>query len=119
MQVARNLIFDPRLLPGGGATEMAVAAALNTAAATVEGVEQGPFRSVASAMEVIPRTLAQNCGADTVRAMTALRVCACAPFPCFFLFWPCRPGPPVATVDSLRCSSAVRFGHAWRGRVAG
>ena len=31
------------------------------------------YRAVASALEVIPRTLAQNCGGDTVRLITALR----------------------------------------------
>ena len=28
MQVARNIIFEPKLLPGGGATEMSLAVAL-------------------------------------------------------------------------------------------
>lgn len=31
------------------------------------------MRAVAYAMEVIPRTLANNCGADVVRTMTELR----------------------------------------------
>lgn len=29
LQVVRNVVFEPRLLPGGGATEMAVSAALS------------------------------------------------------------------------------------------
>mmetsp|Transcript_27584 Transcript_27584/g.88702 ORF Transcript_27584/g.88702 Transcript_27584/m.88702 type:complete len:529 (-) Transcript_27584:99-1685(-) len=73
MQVARNVVFNPKLLPGGGATEMAVSRALLEGAKEVEGVRQWPFRAVAHALEVIPRTLAQNCGADTVRLITALR----------------------------------------------
>jgi len=73
MQVARNMVFDPRMLPGGGATEMALSVALSEAASKVEGVQQWPFRAVAQAFEVIPRTLAQNCGADVVRLMTQLR----------------------------------------------
>jgi len=32
-----------------------------------------PLRAVAYAFEVIPRTLAQNCGADVVRVITELR----------------------------------------------
>jgi len=39
----------------------------------VEGVEQGPYRAVGTALEVIPRTLAQNCGANVIRTLTKLR----------------------------------------------
>ena len=73
MQVARNIVFDPRMLPGGGATEMALSVALAESAAEVDGVQQWPYRAVAQAFEVIPRTLAQNCGADVVRLITQLR----------------------------------------------
>lgn len=73
MQVARNVVFEPKLLPGGGAAEMAISVALEEQASTIEGVQQWPFRAVGKAFEVIPRTLAQNCGADTVRVMTQLR----------------------------------------------
>ena len=34
---------------------------------------QGPYRAVATALEVIPRTIAFNCGANTIRTLTALR----------------------------------------------
>ncbi|OXB75057.1 UNVERIFIED_CONTAM: hypothetical protein H355_015418 [Colinus virginianus] len=37
------------------------------------GVEQWPYRAVAQALEVIPRTLIQNCGASTIRVLTSLR----------------------------------------------
>jgi len=46
---------------------------LNEIAKTVEGQEQLPYRALAYALEIIPRTLAQNCGADIVRVMTELR----------------------------------------------
>jgi T-complex protein 1 subunit gamma len=39
----------------------------------VEGVEQGPYQAVGQALEVIPRTLAQNCGANVIRTLTKLR----------------------------------------------
>ena len=42
-------------------------------AQNIEGVQQWPFKALASALEVIPRTLAQNCGADVVRVLTELR----------------------------------------------
>merc|ERR1712054_757765 len=73
MQVARNVICNPELLPGGGATEMAVAQALREKAASVEGVAQIPYVAVADALEVIPQTLAENCGANVIRVVTALR----------------------------------------------
>ena len=73
MQVARNVVQDPRLLPGGGATEMAMSQALVKHSKTIDGVQAWPFRAVGIAMEVIPRTLAQNCGADIVRVLTELR----------------------------------------------
>eukprot|EP01112_Ceratiomyxa_fruticulosa_P008471 TRINITY_DN2195_c0_g2_i1.p1 TRINITY_DN2195_c0_g2~~TRINITY_DN2195_c0_g2_i1.p1 ORF type:complete len:554 (-),score=136.22 TRINITY_DN2195_c0_g2_i1:101-1762(-) len=73
MNVARNVLFDPRLVPGGGAIEMALSHALMEKAKTIEGVEQWPYKSVAQALEVIPRTLAQNCGANVVRVLTDLR----------------------------------------------
>lgn len=73
MQVVRNVVFDPRLLPGGGATEMAVSVGLRKAGLKSEGVQQGPFLAVGEAMEVIPRTLAQNCGVSVIRTVTQLR----------------------------------------------
>jgi len=39
----------------------------------VQGMEQGPYRAVGEALEVIPRTLAQNCGANVIRTLTKLR----------------------------------------------
>lgn len=73
MQVIRNVVLDPRLLPGGGATEMAIAHSLMQSALLSEGIQQWPVQAVARAMEVIPRTLAQNCGANVVRVLTELR----------------------------------------------
>jgi T-complex protein 1 subunit gamma len=67
LHVARNLMLEPRLVPGGGAVEMAVSQAL------IRKQIQGPYRAVAQALDIIPRTLAQNCGANTIRTLTALR----------------------------------------------
>jgi len=52
---------------------MAVSQALAEKGKSIEGVAQWPYRAVASALEIIPRTLAQNCGANTIRTLTALR----------------------------------------------
>ncbi|KPJ03127.1 PREDICTED: T-complex protein 1 subunit gamma [Papilio xuthus] len=68
LHVAKNLVLNPRLVAGGGAVEMAVSCALAANAA-----HNTPYRAVAHALEIIPRTLAQNCGANTIRTLTALR----------------------------------------------
>ena len=73
MSVARNVIFHPRLSPGGGATEMALSVKLGQLAKSIEGVQQWPYKAVADAMEIIPRTLAQNAGASPIRVLTRLR----------------------------------------------
>lgn len=67
LHVARNLVLEPRLVAGGGAVEMAVSQLLSRKQL------KGPYTAVASALEIIPRTLAQNCGANTIRTLTALR----------------------------------------------
>jgi T-complex protein 1 subunit gamma len=73
MGVARNVVFSPRLCPGGGATEMAVAVGLERLSKTVEGVAQWPYRAIARSLEVIPRTLIQNAGASPIKVLTELR----------------------------------------------
>ncbi|ORX91562.1 T-complex protein 1 subunit gamma [Basidiobolus meristosporus CBS 931.73] len=73
MCVARNVYFNPNLAPGGGATEMAISVKLAQKAKTLEGVEQWPYMAVSEAMEVIPRTLVQNCGGNAIKVLTQLR----------------------------------------------
>jgi len=73
MAVARNILHEPKLVPGGGAFEMEIAAQLKEKAKSIEGLVQLPYLAVAKALEVIPRTLAQNCGADVMRILTDLR----------------------------------------------
>ncbi|PIA16723.1 chaperonin-containing T-complex gamma subunit Cct3 [Coemansia reversa NRRL 1564] len=74
MCVARNVLFNPYLCPGGGATEMALAVQLGQRAKSdIDDVEQWPYGGVAEAMEVIPRTLIQNGGGNAIRALTELR----------------------------------------------
>ncbi|XP_055377479.1 T-complex protein 1 subunit gamma [Condylostylus longicornis] len=67
LHVARNLVLEPRLVPGGGAIEMAISQMLT------KRQVKGPYSAVAQALEIIPRTLAQNCGANTIRSLTMLR----------------------------------------------
>lgn len=52
---------------------MAISNAIAAQGPNVEGMMQWPFRAVGKAFEVIPRTLSENCGADTVKLLTKLR----------------------------------------------
>jgi len=52
---------------------MELACRLNVRVNQVEGIHQLPHKALGSALEVIPRTMAQNCGGDVVRLLTELR----------------------------------------------
>lgn len=52
MQVTRNVLLDPRLLPGGGATELAVSTAISRTVEEIEGVARWPYAAIAMALEV-------------------------------------------------------------------
>lgn len=73
MNVLRTIYLDPRAVPGGGATEMAIAHALITGSKTQEPEMAAAYRAAGTALEVIPRTLLENCGADIIRVLTQLR----------------------------------------------
>merc|ERR1712123_208477 len=73
MQIARNIMIESKVVPGGGACELAVANHLTNRAKLIQGEEQFPYKAIARALEVIPRTLSQNCGANTIRTLTELR----------------------------------------------
>ena len=70
LNVARNILLEGKLLPGGGATEMELSVRLQKQSQEVAGLEQWGMIAVSKALEVIPRTLAQNCGADTGNTST-------------------------------------------------
>ena len=71
--VARNIFACPKLVPGGGATEMEISHKLIENSKNIQGLAQKPYKAIAFALEIIPRTLAQNCGGDVVRLLTELR----------------------------------------------
>lgn len=73
MGVVKTIVLDPHVLPGGGASEMAIGRAITEASKTITGVDKMPFLAVGKAMEVIPRTLIENCGGSVIRLLTALR----------------------------------------------
>merc|ERR1719353_2736123 len=51
--MAKNLLVEPKQLPGGGACEMEVAARMAERAKGIDGITQHVVRAVASALEVI------------------------------------------------------------------
>lgn len=72
--VCRNIFVKPHVVPGGGATELFLSAHLKSVAAEKAGGQlQTPFINIADALEVIPRTLAQNTGANVIRLLTELK----------------------------------------------
>merc|ERR1712051_931088 len=73
LHVARNIFLKPKLVPGGGAVEMEVSHLLIEKGKSLSGVLQWPYRALANALEVIPRTLANNCGANPIRTLTQLK----------------------------------------------
>merc|ERR1719384_2668978 len=73
LHVARNIRLRPRLVYGGGAVEMEVSHLLIEKGKSMSGVLQWPYRAAAAALEVIPRTLANNCGANPIRTLTQLK----------------------------------------------
>jgi T-complex protein 1 subunit gamma len=81
MNVARSIALDNRLVAGGGAVEMAVSHALKERASAMKGVEVLPYTSVATALEIIPRTLIGNCGArpGCARMLTQVPCRTCVP----------------------------------------
>jgi len=60
VNVIKSLIKDPRLVSGAGATEMELAKKVDAYGSTLKGLSQHGVKKFASALEVIPRTLAEN-----------------------------------------------------------
>lgn len=73
MCVTRNILKSPKILPGGGATEMAISCFLNANSDNVDGSMRYPYKAVAEALEIIPRTLVSNCGKQPIKVLTELR----------------------------------------------
>jgi thermosome len=71
--VVRVTALDGRVLAGGGAPEVELARRLRDYADSVPGREQLAVEAFASALEVVPRTLAENAGLDPIDALVDLR----------------------------------------------
>jgi len=73
LSVVSDVLEEPYVLPGGGAPEAELAKELRKYAAKVGGREQLAIEAFANALEVIPRTLAENSGLDPIDIMAELR----------------------------------------------
>ncbi len=68
-----SVVKDKRVVAGGGAPEMEVSKELIKYAQTLQGREQLAVKAFAEALEVIPRTLAENAGFDPIDTLVQLK----------------------------------------------
>ncbi|MCU4742346.1 thermosome subunit alpha [Natronoglomus mannanivorans] len=71
--VVRTTLEDGKVLAGGGAPEVDLALSLRDYADSVGGREQLAVEAFADALEIIPRTLAENAGLDPIDSLVELR----------------------------------------------
>ncbi|PSQ28248.1 thermosome subunit [Halobacteriales archaeon QS_9_68_17] len=71
--VVRVTLEDGQVLPGGGAPETELALQLRQFADSVGGREQLAVEAFADALEINPRTLAENAGLDPIDSLVDLR----------------------------------------------
>lgn len=71
--VVRNLVRDSRVVYGGGSAEITSSLAVSEAADKQKGIDQYAFRAFASALDIIPMTLAENSGLDPIETLTNIK----------------------------------------------
>lgn len=73
LSVVSDVIENNKIVPGGGAVEIEIAKELRKYATKVGGREQLAVEAFADAVEVIPRTLAENGGLEPIDILVELR----------------------------------------------
>ena len=73
LRVIGVALEDGKVVAGGGATEIELSLKLNSYASSLKGREQLAVQKFAEAMEIIPRTLAENAGLDPIDMLVALK----------------------------------------------
>jgi len=73
LRVVGVAVKDRLLVAGGGAPEVELALRLRSYASTVGGREQLAIEAFANAMEIIPKTLAENAGLDQIDSLVSMR----------------------------------------------
>jgi thermosome len=73
LYVVSDVAETPKMVPGGGATEIELSNAVRAYARQVGGREQLAIEAFADALEVVPRTLAENAGLDVLDTIVAIK----------------------------------------------
>ncbi len=73
LSVVVDAVKDGKYVTGGGSTAMEIATKLREFAPSVGGREQLAIEAFADAIEIVPKTLAENAGIDPVDTLLALR----------------------------------------------
>ena len=73
LHAVADVIEDEKLLAGGGAPEIEIALRLREYAATLKGREQLAVTKFAEAMEIVPKTLAENSGFNAIDKIAELK----------------------------------------------
>ncbi len=73
LSVVSDVIENSKIVAGGGAVEIEIAKELRNYATKVGGREQLAVEAFADAVEVIPRTLAENAGLESIDIIVELR----------------------------------------------
>jgi len=73
VNVVTAAVETGEVVPGAGASEVAVADYVRREAAGVEGRRQLAVEAFADAVDIVPRTLAENAGVDPIDALVDLR----------------------------------------------
>ena len=73
LSVVADVVEDNKIVAGGGATEAEIAKVLRGFATTVGGREQLAIEAFADALEIVPKTLAENAGLESIDILVGLR----------------------------------------------
>ena len=73
LMVVKDVIEKPEIVAGGGAPEAFAASQLKDWADNFDGREQLAIKKYAEALEIIPLTIAENAGMDSIDTMATLR----------------------------------------------
>ena len=73
LHVVAAALQDGKIIPGGGAAAIEIAMKLREYSASVGGREQLAIEKFAEAMEIVPRTLSENAGLDSIGILISLK----------------------------------------------